>query len=101
MEKLMEKIKKAWAFLAYILTLEIDISRPYDDPFDPYDPFDSFGSSNYDIIFDRNPFDDYETPCCYLHRNDPCDHFYSDYHNGILYSSDYSFHSDSSYRYDD
>jgi hypothetical protein len=28
MEKLMEKIKKAWAFLAYILTLEIDISRP-------------------------------------------------------------------------
>jgi hypothetical protein len=97
MEKLIGKIKEVLAFLAYILTLEIDISRPYNKSYDPFDPFDSSNSSDYDIIFNNNLFSDYETPCCYLHKNDPYDYFYSDCHNGILYSSDYSFHSDSFY----
>jgi hypothetical protein len=83
MEKLMEKIKKAWAFLAYILTLEIDISRPCYRTY-----YESHNSSDFDN--DSSDLRNY--------------YYYSNYHDDILYSSDssdYSFHSDSSYRYDD
>jgi hypothetical protein len=90
MEKLIEKIKKAWAFLAYILTLKIDISRPCYRTY-----YESHNSSD----FDNDSFDFLKYYYYYYDY-----YYYSDYHDDILYSSDssdYSFHSDSSYRYDD
>jgi hypothetical protein len=88
MEKLVEKIKKAWSFLIYILTLKINFKGGGINSINSKNVF--FGSNtiffddvnfnnvNFNNIFSDNFDDSNETPLTSLHT--PNSQFYNDYY---------------------